>query len=51
MTWLQSETGNASPWLKVYISEFELAWAVSPPDVAMINKLTRKIGRICASAG
>lgn len=50
MQWLATQEGDAQPWLKVYISEFTLAWAVTPPDTAMINKLTRKIDRICAGA-
>ena len=48
MQWLQSQVGDAEPRLGVYISEFTLAWAVTPPDTAEIAKLTRKIERICA---
>ena len=48
MQWLQSQVDDAEPRLGVYISEFTLAWAVTPPDTAEIAKLTRKIERICA---
>ena len=50
MTWLQSQTGGASPALQGQVGAFVAAWQDAPPDQAAINAATRRIGRICAAA-
>jgi cytochrome c553 len=48
MTWLQSQTGDASPALQGQIGAFVAAWQDTPPDQAAIGQATRRIRRICA---
>ena len=50
MTWLQSQTGDASPALQGQIGDFIAAWQDTPPDQAGINAATKRVKRICAGA-
>lgn len=48
LTWLQSQTGGASPALQGQVGAFVAAWQDAPPDQAAINAAARAIRATCA---
>lgn len=50
MQWLATQETGATPALLAQLGKFTAAWGDSPPDVAAIDRATRRIGRICTGA-
>jgi hypothetical protein len=47
MTWLKSQIWVASPTLEAQLLAYIAAWGQDPPDTVAIDRMTRRITRIC----